>query len=127
MNDAEKQALDAYCKAQESRCRRIQGFTHQRCIHAKGHEGDHVFEPQPRVFDGVRLSDGMNDTPKIRQFFDTIDDAAWAGTLVGRAVLAERERCARIAESKMWGAEFPDFLGGYDTACEEVAEAIRKG
>lgn len=47
--------------------------------------------------------------------------------LTSAAVLAERERCAKIAEAGITGAQFPNYEGGYDSACEDIAARIRSG
>jgi hypothetical protein len=49
--------------------------------------------------------------------------------LIRDAVLAERERCAKVAEKMGFiGSSGDDHAdGAWDAACEEIAIAIRKG
>lgn len=50
---------------------------------------------------------------------------------IARAILAERQRCAKVASSRGWGASQPVRYGphdegGFDTA-DAIAQAILKG
>lgn len=55
------------------------------------------------------------------------DPAVLEGAIAA-ALHTERERCAKIAEGLSGNkAQYANFDGGYETACEEIAKAIRDG
>lgn len=56
------------------------------------------------------------------------------GTIIARAILAERERCAKIAETRheIWRFPHPDDAQHGEvcdgiSACADIAAAIRRG
>jgi hypothetical protein len=51
-------------------------------------------------------------------------DIRWAIDIVEKAILAERERCARIAEQSAYVAGV-DLSSGYTMACGVIADKIR--
>jgi hypothetical protein len=48
-------------------------------------------------------------------------------TLIARAILAERERCAKLAEQERIAWMSSEYQGGFNDACNAVARAIRNG
>ncbi len=46
--------------------------------------------------------------------------------IIARAILAERERCAKVAEENRQPG-FTDFVDGYNTSCLDIAADIRGG
>lgn len=49
--------------------------------------------------------------------------------LVARAILAERQRCAKMAEGMVCDdvKEYDDWRNGFNYACDNIAQAILKG
>ncbi len=47
--------------------------------------------------------------------------------IVARVLLAERERCAKLAEQGRVAWYSSDYQGGFNDACNTVARAIRNG
>lgn len=54
----------------------------------------------------------------------TVEHAFLAGA-IERAILAERERCAQIAEQSQIAGDEAPTLTSYNLACEQIAKAIR--
>ncbi len=47
--------------------------------------------------------------------------------LVARTLVAERERCAKLAEQERIAWMSSEYQGGFNDACNTVAKAIRNG
>lgn len=62
-----------------------------------------------------------------RLFMIATDDFDEHSALIARAIIAEREACAVLAASEADGMpSYSDFGEGYNKACSDVADAIRK-
>lgn len=79
------------------------------------------------------MSDFPEDILKAARKTENDVSASWSHErvdIIARAILAERKRCAKVAEYSVdrWRAQGDKCQVSCDvTACEDIAEAIMKG
>lgn len=69
------------------------------------------------------------DKPAFRVALDVVAGQKWdIRPTIARAILAERERCAKVAEATRADETDDDpWSSGWRVACNNIAAAIRKG